>query len=80
MRCAKPIPKQLQLNRHPTRAMLPLEASYIEKIDPMKNLSLANTERQRAVRARAPLSNIPIIELLYVNSDRITLSDQKLQR
>ena len=38
----------------------------------MKNLSLANTERQRAVRARAPAGNIPIIELLYVNSDRIT--------
>ena len=48
------------------------EASYIEKTDPMKNLSLANTERQRAVRARAPRGNIPIIELLYVNSDRIT--------
>ena len=48
------------------------EASYIEKTDPMKNLNLANTERQRAERARAPGGNIPIIELLYVNSDRIT--------
>ena len=31
MRCAKPIPKPLQLNRHPTRAMLPRKQATLRK-------------------------------------------------